>query len=801
MPIRTLPTLPLALAFASLIALSGHLAAAPKPANDAEAKKQSTAAKKQPAKKDAANAKASAKQPAAAAAKKPAATAAKKDATTAAKKTAPAATKTSAKAAAGNKAAAPRRTATTSRALPPLPRPRPGDGTAQPQPQPGTLTLASADSQPALSFAPVAAPVSTTTTSVDLSAVKQAVELIRKGKISAANDVKNTIADPAARKLIEWVYLRSPYSEAGFDRYAAFIRENPSWPSIGMLQRRAEGALWDDKRPAATIRAFFAENQPRSGKGRLALARVLLAEGDQAGAQRLAREAWRRDTFSADAEEQILEQFGAFFTAADHRARMHRLLFANDEGAAMRAAKRLGAADIAVAKARIALEEKSDKAGALLDAVPSEARNDPNYVFGRIQWLRRQDKIAEAGQLMLTMPRDASLLHDTDEWWVERRLLARKLIDIGDARTAYKIASQAATPEKETNSVEHEFTAGWIALRFLNDPKTALAHFNRIPERAEHASSFARAHYWQGRALEALSRNQEARTQYQAAARFSSSYYGQIARSRLGMNEITVRRPPNPSASERASLRNQHIVRAVEILYGIGERDLVTTMAADLGDRPIDHGALVLIGEICAAQRDARAMLYLGKTAIARGHPFDHLAFPDVGIPQFTDITTPIERSVVFAIARQESAFNPKVVSSANAMGLMQVTPAAGRYIAKRHGVKFEQKRLLSDSVYNAQFGAAELSGLLQDYRGSYILTFAGYNAGRGRIKEWVARYGDPRDPSVDPIDWVELIPFSETRNYVQRVMENMQVYRVRLGGSSKLMIEADLQRGAATTN
>jgi soluble lytic murein transglycosylase len=526
-----------------------------------------------------------------------------------------------------------------------------------------------------------------------------------------------------------------------------------------------------------------------------------MSEGDQAGAQRLAREAWRRDTFSADAEEQVLEQFGAFFTAADHRARMHRLLFANDEGAAMRAAKRLGAADIAVAKARLALDDKSDKAGALLDAVPSEARSDPNYVFGRIQWLRRQDKIAEAGQLMLTMPRDPALLHDTDEWWVERRLLARKLIDIGDARTAYKVASQAAVPEKETNSVEHEFTAGWIALRFLNDPKTALAHFNRIPERAEHASSFARAHYWQGRALEALSRNSEARTQYQAAARFSSSYYGQIARGRLGITELTVRRPPNPSASERAALRNLHIVRAVEILYGIGERDLVTTMAADLADRPIDHGALVVIGEICAQHRDARAMLYLGKTAIARGYPFDHLAFPDVGIPQFTDITTPVERSVVFAIARQESAFNPRVVSSANAMGLMQVTPAAGRYIAKRHGVKFEQKRLLSDPVYNAQFGAAELSGLLQDYRGSYILTFAGYNAGRGRIKEWVARYGDPRDPQVDPIDWVELIPFSETRNYVQRIMENMQVYRVRLGGPSKLTIEADLQRGAAAAN
>jgi soluble lytic murein transglycosylase len=792
-----------------LIALSGHLAAAPKPANDADAKKQSDA-KKPSAKKDAGKSgttpKASAQKPTPAA-KKPAAAAGKPTAAkpTAAAAKAPAATakKPAASGLARKAAPAPRRTAGAagSRAHPPLPRPRPDSvGVAQPV-LPRTLTLASAETQPALSFAPVAAPVTTTTTSADLPSVKQALDLIRKGKISAAHDVKNTISDPAARKLIEWVYLRSPYSEADFDRYAAFVRENPSWPSIGMIQRRAEGALWDDKRNPATVRAFFAENQPKSGKGRLALARALLAEGDQAGAQRTAREAWRRDPFSADVEQQALDLFGAAFTAADHRARMHRLLFAQEEEGAMRAAKRLGAADIAVAKARIALNDKSDKAAALLEAVPAEARQDPNYVIGRIQLLRRQDKIAEAGQLMLTMPRDPSLLHDTDEWWVERRLLARKLLDIGDARTAYRVAKDAAVPEKESNSVDHEFTAGWIAFRFLNDARTALAHFTRIPERAEHASSFARAHYWQGRALEALSRTQEARVQYQAAARFSSSYYGQIARNRLGINELTVRRPPNPSAAARAALRNLHIVRAVEILYGINERDLVTTMAADLADRPIDHGALVVIGEICAQHRDARAMLYLGRTAIARGHPFDHLAFPDVGIPSFSDIAPPVERSVVFAIARQESAFNPRVVSSAKAMGLLQVTPAAGRYIAKRHGVKFDQKRLLSDPAYNAQMGAAELSSLLQDYRGSYIMTFAGYNAGRGRIKEWVARYGDPRDPQVDPIDWVERIPFSETRNYVQRIMENMQVYRVRLGGSPKLTIEADLHRGAAAAN
>src|SRR5262249_9682336 len=294
---------------------------------------------------------------------------------------------------------------------------------------------------------------------------------------------------------------------------------------------------------------------------------------------------------------------------------------------------------------------------------------------------------------------------------------------------------------------------------------------------------------------------QEARQQYQPAAQFSAAYYGQIARGRLGQTDLAIRQPPQFSPADRASLRNTDIVRAVEILYAIGERDLVTTMAADLGDRPIDVGPLVMIGELAAQNRDARAMLYLGRTAMARGFPLDYFAFPDAGIPAYTPIGPDLERSIVYAITRQESAFNPKIVSSANAMGLMQVTPAAGRDTAKRFGAKYDGKRLLHDSVYNVQMGSAELAGLLSDYRGSYILTFAGYNAGRGRIKEWVQRYGDPRDPDIDPIDWVELIPFSETRNYVQRVMENMAVYRVLINGNTRLTIEADMRRGAAATD
>jgi soluble lytic murein transglycosylase len=644
---------------------------------------------------------------------------------------------------------------------------------------------------------PLASALSPTTAAADLATIKQAAELARKGKAEEATALGKTIADPLARKLIEWLILRSDDNDADFARYAAFIAGNPGWPSIVTLRRRAEAMMWNDRPDAATVRAFFVQEKPKTAKGRFALARALLAQGDSAGAQHYVREAWRTEAFGSDLEKQARESFGDLITGADDKARMDRRIYAEDSEAALRMAHRLGATQVALAMARIAVQEKVGNAKTLLDAVPAEARHDAGYIFSRCQWLRRNDKIAEAGQLMLTAPHEAAQLHDLDEWWVERRLLARKLLDIGDAKTAYQVVRDAVTPPKENNRAESHFTAGWIALRFLNDPAAATYHFSRVGQGTSHPTTLARASYWQGRAAEAANRQQEARAHYETAARYTTSYYGQIARGRLGMSEMTLRPLPAPSAEQRASLARLEVVRAAEILYAIGERDTVAVLMADLADKTHDAGALFMLGEIATKNEDARTLLLLGKTALGRGFAMDHYAFPIFGMPRYEPIAPQIEPAMVYSIARQESGFNPRIVSSANALGLMQVTPEAGRHIAKRYNDTFDQKRLLSDVVYNVQMGAAELADVLERYRGSYVLAFAAYNAGMGRVTEWVGRYGDPRSPGVDPIDWVERIPFSETRNYVQRIIENMQVYRTRFGGGSRLLIEADLRRGA----
>ena len=668
----------------------------------------------------------------------------------------------------------PRSKPTESRPKPVLavvPRPKPTDPCA-PAPvsmpfalPPDALALASMNAMP-----------------TDAPAIKQAIELVRKHKISQATEIKKWVRDPMGQRLIEWVILRSEDSGADFDRYVAFIRDNPAWPSLGLLRRRAEGTLWQERRDAVTVRRFLLNGKPTSARGRLALARVLLSEGDRSGAEREVRETWRSEELSAQLETEVLAAFPGFVTRADHIVRMDRSVGGKDFAAAMRAAGRLGGPYAAIVKACAAAMSNGSNARVLLDKVPSGIRQDMGYTLCRFHWLLRDNGVAEATRLIIAAPRDAMSAQDTDQWWRERRVLARKLLDLGDTKTAYQVVRDAALPANEYYRAEFHFMAGWIALRFLNDPAAALAHFAHVDAGSTNPIVLARAGYWRGRAAHAAGRVEEARDHYVAAARHSTAYYGQLARAKLGLGDVALRPPPDLGPE----ILELDVVRAAGMLYSIGERDLALRFVTALAESSVDVAALEAIAEITARSEDAQAMLLVGKTALARGLALDPYAFPTLGVPHYRAIGPEVEPSIVYSVVRTESGFDPRDTSPANAVGLMQVTPEAGRDTASRFGVTYDWNRLVCDPVYNTQMGAGELAGLLRDYRGSLLLVFAGYNAGRGRVEKWIAQYGDPRDPKVDPIDWVERIPFAETRNYVQRVMENLQVYRVRFGGGSQ---------------
>lgn len=328
-----------------------------------------------------------------------------------------------------------------------------------------------------------------------------------------------------AQKLVEWALLRHSDSEAGFERYAAFIRANPDWPSIPLLRRRAEARLWQERRDAATVRRFLG-GQPTSALGRLALARVLQGEGDRAGAEREVRAVWQSAEMSSELEAAVAEAFPHGLTSVDHIARMDRRIGAKDFGAAMRAAKRLGSGQVAIVKACAAAEANSKKSSALLEEVPNDLRGDLGYVLCRLHWLLVHNDVAAAAKLVTESPREG-LRQDVDEWWRERRLLARRLIDLGDPQTAYRIVREAAAPANPYYRAEYHFMAGWLVLRFLNDPTTALRHFTHVDEGSSDPIVLARAAYWRGRAAEAAGQFEDMRAQYEAAAAYPTAYYGQ----------------------------------------------------------------------------------------------------------------------------------------------------------------------------------------------------------------------------------------------------------------------------------
>ena len=429
--------------------------------------------------------------------------------------------------------------------------------------------------------------------SPDLVAVKQALKLVQQHKLSDATKLAASIDDPAARKLIAWAALRDPDNPVGFDEYNSFIQANPDWPSIPLLRRRAEARLWQERRDGATVRRFVGA-QPATAPGRLAVARLLLNEGDRAGAAHEVQAVWHAAALSAELETAVATSFDQL-TAADDTVRMDRRIGAKDFPAAMRAAKRLGSAQVAIVKACEEAEANGSKGGALLVAVPKEAQADLGYALCRLHWLLAHDDVAAAVKLLGEVSGDDLRLQETDEWWRECRMLARRLLDLGDPKTAYRVVREAAGPANPYYRAEFHFMPGWIALRFLSDPITALRHFAKIDEGSSDPIVLARAAYWRGRAFEAAGQFDEMKEQYERAARYPTAYYGQLARARIGDNEIALPRPPLRQANlENAS---NDVLRAVETLYAIGELDLVLTFVTEFAESSTDLATLNAVGE------------------------------------------------------------------------------------------------------------------------------------------------------------------------------------------------------------
>lgn len=630
----------------------------------------------------------------------------------------------------------------------------------------------------------------------DAAAVKKAVAFLKDGNFNQAMALAGNVSDPAARDLITWLAIRLTPKDVGFDRTRDFIRKNPNWPSMTLVKRRAENLLLSEKRDAKDVMAYFGNAQPVSGEGMVALARALLASGNQAHAVPWIRRAWREEEMTLPLEQEILGQHGSLLTSADHKARADRLFYLEKFEAAQRSAERAGKDIAALSRARNAALQRAGNANALLNAVPAALHKDASYLYARAYLKRRGDDAKGAAELMLQAPRIAPNTPDADDWWRERRFVIRTLLDEKQYQLAYRVAAAAVLPENDILKADIHFTAGWVALRYLKDPATAKKHFVQDVGTPQ-PFYIARALYWQGRASEAMNDPIGAKSAYSLAARHYLSFYGQLARAKLNMRDLPIRPMPQVSDAERQAFAANPVSRALKLLYEADADDLVVPVHIDMIDRTPAAATAVLLAEIASAHKDARALVIIGKQGLDRGLPVDAIAFPTTGIPNYNHMGPPIEKALVYSISRQESEFQPYVVSPAKAYGLMQVIRPTGAAIAKRIGIGFDFNRLQRDPVYNVTLGAAELGHLIQSFNGSYVLTFIGYNAGPGRARQWMDARGDPRGGETEAIvDWIERIPITETRLYILRVLENLQVYRALIQNKRVIEIESDLARG-----
>jgi soluble lytic murein transglycosylase len=653
-----------------------------------------------------------------------------------------------------------------------------------PTPKPDTATLGPP--------ADIGVPPPVSVEDAAVAAVRTAVSALDIGDFTGAMEAV-AYRPPIERDVVLWLAIRRQVPELTPQLVTDFAKRNPHWPSASLFRRRAEQAMARMNLSAADVVAEYGRDVPLSEEGMLALVAALVELGRKEDAAKLLRPFWASDGLGAGSDQLIIARWADLLDKPTHKARYDRLMYDDRIEEAEIVAPFLGKEWSALAAARRAVLRNAGDADKKLALVTGPAKDDPLYAFTLAERLRRDGRDGEAADVLVTVPA-ASVLPHADAWWVERRIVSRGLVEAGHAGKAYALVAVHRGGNPETVAEAH-FHAGWYALRFLKDPGRARPHFQALQAAVTLPISRARAAYWLGR-TEAAARNpEEARRHYTVAASDEATFYGQLARVELRIESLDLPPVPEPTDVDRGAFAANDMAKAATLLVQAGARGEAAPLITELARQLPSGGQVALLTDWLERLGDHRAALQVGKLAADRNLGTESLAFPLEALPPSGRGRKKVETAMIYAIARQESAFDPAAVSHAGAMGLLQLLPTTAQATAKTLGLPFSRPRLTTDADYNATLGSAHLRELLGDFGGSYILTFAAYNAGPRKAREWVRRFGDPRDPAVDPVDWIELIPYGETRSYVQRVTENMQVYRERLSGS-KLLIAEDLRRG-----
>ncbi|PJI37766.1 lytic transglycosylase domain-containing protein [Ferrovibrio sp.] len=600
---------------------------------------------------------------------------------------------------------------------------------------------------------------------------RKAFQEAAASRFDAARRIAATAKEPMIAQLVRWLWLQSANSGAGFEEITKFIDSKPDWPAREALLRRADEAI-DGGTPDGRILAWFDAHPPETGLGLLRLGETLLRLSREADAFPVMRRAWVDGNLSLRDEKVLWAEFGQRFSVADNAARTDRLLWDGNIEAARRMLPRLDAESRLLAEARIALANNVASAEKLVTGLPAHLQDDGGLNYDRLRWQRKRGMNDGVEALLYNAPDD---LGRAEKWWVERHFRARKALVEGRISEAYRLAAGHGLKGGGAKA-DAEWLAGWIALRLLQEPKAALKHFTALQDSVRFPVSLSRAAYWLGRTHTALGDTEQARHSYEQAALHGTTFYGQLA-----AHELDAKRPLDlpdviqPTAEQARQFQRREVVRAAQILVELDQEERLRPFIMRLvhtAKTPEEHK---LVAQLARNLRRVDLAVASSKRSARQGIILLHEAYPLV--EPMLRVDDP-ETALVLALSRQESEFNQTAVSPAGARGLMQLMPATAKGIAKELKLGFDQNQLTRNAGYNVQLGSHYLKGLLRNWDNNFVLALAGYNAGEARVRRWIQDWGDPRQPNVDVIDWIELIPFSETRNYVQRVLESVQVYR-----------------------
>jgi soluble lytic murein transglycosylase len=639
----------------------------------------------------------------------------------------------------------------------------------------------------------------------DVKNLKEAVAAVGAQDVNRFNDAKSGISDPVGRKLADWIRLRAGLGDPA--EYETFLRDNPLWPSRAMLIQRLEEALFTKGGSSSAIKSYFASEEPQTGAGYAALASAYLAEGNTAKARSLAARTWRETTLPPTLENGFLARFGKLLTPADHKWRFDRLVtddvrFADNRAARVAAARRLipilPQSEQKKATARLAVFDKAKNAHALMSALSGHGDSDAGLTFHRAQMLRKAGKIEDAADLILSVPPDPKKIAELDEWWAERRELAYGALKLGKMKLAYKLV-QNAGPLTVNPLKEQTFMAGWIAFRYLNNVAAAEKHFRAMAAAADGPLSNAKAQYWLGRVADARGDKAGAAKHYRLAAQNTDTFHGLLAMQMLqpGRTSLEIKPPAYPSSEQIRNFMSHDATKALVLAAKAKLSRLYTrSFLVALHSATSTESEAGMVAYIARAIGDPQMSLRIGKVAVAKGQNLFTYAYPVTAFPGYKPLRKPPELALLLGLARQETEFDSQIVSGAGAKGLLQLMPGTARHVCRDYKMKCDISRLLSDTRYNVTLASAYIADRMDDFDGSYVLGLTGYNAGPGRARQWISENGDPRDPRVDTIDWIERIPITETRDYVTKVLANIQIYRARLGDTKNaLRLQQDLVR------